>query len=67
MTVGRLLPSLFHRVTGKNARLVSTGNGQLSTRTRVILLWATPVGLRPNRAAPGINSVALLPAQSGIT
>jgi len=35
-------------VTVKKYRLVSIGNGQLSTRTRVILLWATPVGLRPN-------------------
>jgi len=35
-------------VTVKKYRLVSTGNGQLSTRTRVILLWATPVGLQPS-------------------
>jgi len=38
-------------------RLVSTGNGQLSTRKWVILLWAMPVGLRPNRAVPGINKL----------
>jgi len=33
-------------------RLVSSGNGQLSTRTLVILLWAQPVvGLRPTYRA----------------
>jgi len=41
-------------VTVKKYKLISIGNGQLSTRTRVILLWALPVGLRLNRAAPGI-------------
>jgi len=41
-------------VTVKKYRLVSIRNGQLSTRTRVILLWATPAGLRPNRASPDI-------------
>jgi len=42
-------------VTVKKYRLVRTGNGQLSTRTRVILLWATPVGPAAYRAAPGIT------------
>jgi len=42
-------------VTVKKYIIGSTGNGQLNTRTRVILLWATPVGLRPNRASPGIT------------
>jgi len=46
-------------VTVKKYRLVSIGNGQLSTRTRVILLWATPVGPRPNRVAPGIMPLSL--------
>jgi len=44
-------------VTRKKYRLVHRGNGQLSTRTRVILLWAQPVvGLRHTTGlAPGIN------------
>jgi len=62
-TVGARLSSHFlgnfawqDFVRVKKYRLVSTGNGQLSTRTRVVLLWATPLGLRlrPNLAAPGI-------------
>jgi len=44
-------------VTVKKCTLGSTGNGQLNTRTRVILLWATPVGLRPNRTSPGIRKL----------
>jgi len=47
-------------VTVKKYRLVSIGNGKLSTRTRVILLLATPVGLRPIRAAPGIIIIIIL-------
>jgi len=43
-------------VTRKKYRLVRGGNGQLSTRTRVILLWAQPVvGLRPT--IPGLRPV----------
>jgi len=42
-------------VTVKKYRLVRTGNGQLSTRTRVILLWATPVGLRSSGLRPVLD------------
>jgi len=46
--------TIFH-VTDKKYRLVSSGNGQLSTRTRVIVLWAQPVvGLWPT-TKPGIK------------
>jgi len=39
-------------MTVKKYGLVCTGNGQLSTRTRVILLWAMPVGLQPTGLCP---------------
>jgi len=52
-------------VTVKKYRLVSIGNGQLSTRTRVILLRATPVGQRPNRAVPGCCFVVRVSVRHG--
>jgi len=50
-------------MTVKKYRLVSTGNGQLNTRTRVILLRAMPIGLRPNQAAPSIIGLCAIFAE----
>jgi len=49
LMVGNYRDSTAYSVTRKKYRLVSRGNGQLSTRTPVILLWAT------TRLAPDIT------------